>query len=122
VIVMAEGYVGEVRLFAGGSARLPKGWLPCDGRLMPIAQYQVLFSLIAPFYGGDGVRTFALPDLRGRSPVGAGEGPGLAPVELAQQVGNTPVAPATGGKGVPTPPGLGLTFMIAFAGEYPVPQ
>jgi hypothetical protein len=120
VFVMAQGYVGEVRLYSG--TRVPKGWLPCDGRLMPIAQYQVLYSVIGPLFGGDGFRTFALPDLRGRSPVGSGQGPDLPPIELAQQVGNTPVAPASGGTGVPTPAGLGLTFIIAYAGDYPVPE
>lgn len=49
----------------------PSGWLFCDGRLLPIAQYQALFSLLGITFGGDGRTTFALPDLRGRVPVGA---------------------------------------------------
>ncbi|WNC13646.1 tail fiber protein [Brevibacillus brevis] len=67
---MAEAYIGEIRLFAGNYA--PPGWALCDGRLIPIAQNTELFSLIGTNYGGDGVNTFALPDLRGRIPVGTG--------------------------------------------------
>jgi microcystin-dependent protein len=61
---MSTPYVGEIRLFAGNFA--PQGWLPCDGSLVPIADYDTLFQLIGTTYGGDGQTTFALPDLRGR--------------------------------------------------------
>ncbi|MGM0595216.1 MAG: phage tail protein [Pseudomonadota bacterium] len=57
------------------------------GQLVPISQYQALFSLLGTNYGGDGVTNFALPDLRGRSAVGAGRGPGLYPVPLGQRRG-----------------------------------
>lgn len=60
-------YVGEVRLVAW--PRIPAGWLPCDGRSIPISQYEVLYTLIGTTYGGDGVNTFNVPDLRGRTPL-----------------------------------------------------
>lgn len=69
---MSEPYVGEIRLFAGNFA--PQGWAFCDGQLLSIAQNVVLFDLIGTIYGGDGVSTFQLPDLRGRVPVHQGSG------------------------------------------------
>lgn len=71
---MSDCYVGEIRMFGGNYA--PEGWHLCDGSLLSLQDYQVLFSLIGTTYGGDGVNTFALPDLRGRVPVGQGQGPG----------------------------------------------
>ncbi len=62
-----EPYLGEIRLMAISFA--PQGWMPCDGRLMSIRQWTALFSLLGTNYGGDGIQTFALPDLRGRVPV-----------------------------------------------------
>ncbi len=67
---MSDQYVGEIRLFAGDYA--PENWAFCDGRLLSIAEYQMLYSLIGTTYGGDGVSNFALPDLRGRVPVSQG--------------------------------------------------
>lgn len=78
-------YLGEIILFAGKSA--PSGFLPCDGRLLSVTQYQILFSLIGTTYGGDGRTTFALPDLRSRAPIHAGKGPGLTPRQLGQRIG-----------------------------------
>jgi microcystin-dependent protein len=65
-----DQYVGEIRLVAFSFA--PVGWALCDGHLLPINQNQALFSLLGTYYGGDGRTTFAVPDLRGRVPVGAG--------------------------------------------------
>lgn len=62
---MTEPYIAEVRLFS--YVFPPRGWALCDGRLLAIAQNQALFSLIGTTYGGNGIQTFALPDLRGRS-------------------------------------------------------
>jgi microcystin-dependent protein len=59
---MAEAYLGEIRMFGGDFA--PRGWARCHGQLLPIAEHAPLFSLIGTTYGGDGVETFALPDLR----------------------------------------------------------
>jgi microcystin-dependent protein len=60
-------YLGEIRMFAGDFE--PYGWRFCDGRLLATADYDGLFQVIGTTYGGDGVDTFALPDLRGRAPV-----------------------------------------------------
>jgi len=73
---MAQPYVGEIRMFAGNFA--PAGWLFCEGQLLPISENEVLFQLIGTTYGGDGVTTFGLPDLRGRVPVHQGSGFTLA--------------------------------------------
>lgn len=74
---MSDPYLGEIRMFAGIDA--PDGWLVCDGKKLPVAQYRALFSVLGKVWGGDGVTTFALPDFRGRVPVGDGPGPGLTP-------------------------------------------
>lgn len=59
--------LGQIQLFAFSYA--PKGWMPCDGTLLPINQNTAVFSLFGTTYGGDGRTTFALPDLRGKEPV-----------------------------------------------------
>lgn len=82
---MPQPYLGEIKMFAGDFA--PRGWEFCDGRLVPIDEYDALFSLLGTIYGGDGSTTFRLPDLRGRVPVHSGEGPGLPTVRLGQQGG-----------------------------------
>ncbi|AKF07712.1 phage tail protein [Sandaracinus amylolyticus] len=69
---MSEPYVGEIRLFAGNFA--PVGWAICDGSLVSIAENELLFVVVGTTHGGDGVSTFALPDLRGRVPVHVGTG------------------------------------------------
>ncbi|WAH57639.1 tail fiber protein [Pseudomonas silvicola] len=86
---MSDPYVGEVRLFAG--ARVPVNWHLCDGSLVNIAQNEVLFSLLGTVYGGDGITTFGLPDLRGRVPVGQGTGTGLSPKVLGSLGGTETV-------------------------------
>jgi len=72
----ATPFIGEIMVFAGNFA--PRGWATCDGQLLPISQNTALFSLLGTQYGGNGVSTFGLPDLRGRAPVHFGQGPGLA--------------------------------------------
>lgn len=67
---MSEVFMGQVMPVAFPFA--PKGLAQCDGQLLPIAQNQALFSLLGTVYGGNGTTTFALPDLRGRVPVGFG--------------------------------------------------
>lgn len=59
---MTEPLLGEIRMFSGDFA--PRGWARCHGQLLPIADHAPLYSLIGTTYGGDGVETFALPDLR----------------------------------------------------------
>ncbi len=73
---MGEPFVGEIRMFGGSFA--PAGWAMCQGQLMPISQNDTLFTLIGTTYGGDGQETFALPDLQGRVPIHAGQGPGIS--------------------------------------------
>lgn len=68
---MADWFLGEIRLFP--YTRVPEGWVVCDGAILPINQYQALYSLLGYQFGGDGMTTFALPDLRGRVPVASGE-------------------------------------------------
>lgn len=63
-------YIGEIRMFAGTGT--PVGWMSCEGQPLNIATYPELYSLIGTIYGGDGVTTFALPDLRGRAPIHLG--------------------------------------------------
>jgi microcystin-dependent protein len=81
-----EPILGEIRMFAGDYA--PVGWALCDGRLLKIYEYDMLFALLDTTYGGDGIETFGLPDLRGRAPLHNGAGPGVDPIYLGQIGGN----------------------------------
>jgi microcystin-dependent protein len=80
-----EGYIGEIRGFAAGWA--PRNWSTCQGQLLAISSNTALFSIIGCEYGGDCRTTFALPDLRGRAPIGQGTGPGLTPRVMSQRSG-----------------------------------
>src|SRR5262245_54899621 len=80
-----EQFLGSLLLVPFAFA--PAGWALCNGQLLSIAQNQALFSLIGATYGGDGVTTFGLPDLRGRVPIGFGQGPGLQNYALGQSGG-----------------------------------
>jgi microcystin-dependent protein len=99
-------YVGEIRAF---TSELPRAWLPCDGRLLPIDKYQALYSTIGMVYGGDDSTKFALPDLRGR--VVAGADPGL----------NQPIGETSGSapNGSPAIPYAVARWAISVYGEYP---
>jgi microcystin-dependent protein len=66
----------------------PRGWYSCEGQLLSIAQNTALFSLLGTNYGGDGINTFALPDLRGRAVIGQGQGPGLNNYHVGQKGGH----------------------------------
>ncbi|KOY82056.1 phage tail protein [Lysinibacillus macroides] len=77
---MSEPFLGEIRLFSFGG--VPRGWMRCDGQVLQINTHQALYSLVGATYGGNGVTTFALPDLRGRVPVHVGNG-----VTLGQKAG-----------------------------------
>jgi microcystin-dependent protein len=72
---MAEPYLGQIEAFAFGYA--PRGWAICAGQTLPINQNAALFALIGTTYGGNGVSTFMLPDLRSRLAMGQGNGAGL---------------------------------------------
>jgi microcystin-dependent protein len=82
---MASPYIGDIRMFGGNFA--PVGYFFCEGQLLSIADYDALFSLIGTTYGGDGMTTFALPDLRGRIPIHSGQGPGLQAYTQGQASG-----------------------------------
>ncbi len=97
-----ESFIGSIFAFGGNFA--PQGTFPCDGRLLEINEYSPLFSILGTTYGGDGVTTFALPDLRGRAATGWGDGPGLTPVELGQVYGAERVSLRPGNLPPVTPP------------------
>ena len=78
----AEPFIGQMMLVPYNFC--PQRWAPAEGQLLSIAQNTALFSLLGTYYGGDGRTTFGLPDLRGRTPVGVGTGPGLSPVTEGQ--------------------------------------
>ena len=142
---MTDFYVGQVCFFA--FPRPPMGWLPCDGRLLPITQYQALFSLIGTMYGGDGRTNFALPDLRGRVPVAlTGTATGRIPTSRLGETGGATTITIPPGSGVPAakpdgndqtetvqtpqtisaalppPPFLTLNAFICLDGLYPVSE
>ncbi len=80
-----EGVMAVVTMVAYDFA--PKNWAFCNGQILPIAQNQALFSLLGTTYGGNGVNTFALPNLMGRTPVGLGQGQGLSNYTLGEVTG-----------------------------------
>lgn len=82
-----EPFIGQIQPFGFNFA--PRGWATCDGQLLRIADNQALFSLLGTTFGGDGRVTFALPDLRSRSIVGVGSGPGLDTISWGEKGGNT---------------------------------
>ncbi|WP_026556913.1 phage tail protein [Arthrobacter sp. 35W] len=83
----AEPYVGDIIMV--GFYFAPRGWLLCDGSLLPISQYEVLFVLLGTTYGGDGVNTFAVPDLRGRVAVHQGRSPASGTTYVLGQTGGS---------------------------------
>jgi microcystin-dependent protein len=93
-VLVVDQYLGELRLVPFTFA--PKGWALCAGQLLPINQNQALFALLGVTYGGDGKTTFALPDLRGRVPVGAGESAAGSTYELGSSGGHEGVKLAVG--------------------------
>ena len=86
---MAEPYIGEIKMFGGNFAI--RGYAFCNGQLLAINQNTALFSILGVTYGGDGRATFGLPNLQGRTAMGAGNGPGLTPRQLGETGGETAV-------------------------------
>ncbi len=124
--------LAEVKLFAGNFA--PRNWAFTNGQIISINQNQSLYSLLGTTYGGDGRTTFALPDLRGRTPIGVGQGSGLSNRQLGEKTGSeTVTAPSTGIQtqsgtdpvdygGVPEnnmQPSLGMNYIICLQGLFP---
>lgn len=91
---MSDPFLGEIRMF--GFGRTPVGWQACDGTLLSIAQNDALFNLLGTIYGGDGVNTFAVPDLRGRLPIHQGQGQGLSTYVIGQIAGTENVTLTSG--------------------------
>jgi microcystin-dependent protein len=123
-----DAYMGEIRTFAGNFA--PVGWLPCDGRLLSISEYDTLYALIGTTYGGDGVNTFGLPDLQGRAPmhrmqgsfpIGAKAGDEAVTLTLQQLPVHTHAAAATNMAGTADVPTNGLWASPVPDGSPPPP-
>ncbi len=129
-------YLGEIKAVAFNFA--PRGWALCEGQTLPLAQNQALFSLLGTSFGGNGSTTFQLPDLRGRVPMGVGQGFGLPNYLLGQQSGaanpslsvanlpsHTHTVPGSSntlaaGSGTALDnrqPALGIQFLITASGE-----
>ncbi len=87
--MQSRPFIGEIKVFSGNFE--PDGWLYCNGLLLPIYKYPELFSVIGNTYGGDGRMTFALPDMRGRVPMGEGAGAGLTSRQLGEKGGTETV-------------------------------
>lgn len=85
-----DPFIGQIIMFGGNFA--PRGWASCEGQLIAISQNTALFSILGTTYGGDGRTTFALPDLRGRTPISSGRGPGLSDHRLGSKSGFETVA------------------------------
>ena len=86
---MSQAFLGQIMLFGGSFA--PAGWAFCNGQLIAISQNTALFALLGTTYGGDGVTTFALPNLQSRVPVHQGQGPGLSSYVMGESAGSTAV-------------------------------
>lgn len=82
----SEPFLGQI--MCAGFNFAPNGWAMLNGQLLPINQNQALFALLGTMYGGDGRTTFALPDMRGRMLLGAGDGPGLTPRQQGETGGS----------------------------------
>ncbi len=121
---MAEPFLSEIRIMSFEFA--PKGWALCNGQLMPINQNQALFSLLGTTFGGDGRVNFALPDLRGRTPIHVGSGHTLGErggeqahtLSIAELPTHTHVLSGTTNNGttnVPTSNVLGKTLGLTYS-------
>lgn len=91
---MSQPYVGQIDMFGGNFA--PKGFALCNGQLMSPSQNQALFSLIGTYYGGNGITTFALPNLQSALPIHMGHGPGLSNYPIGQAAGSISVTLTVG--------------------------
>jgi microcystin-dependent protein len=79
-------YTGTI--YTTANTFCPRDTMPAQGQILPVVKYPALFSLVGATYGGDGRDTFGIPDMRGRSAVGAGLGPGLTKVTLGEMAGD----------------------------------
>jgi microcystin-dependent protein len=113
-----DSFLGEIKLV--GFNFTPRGWAACEGQLLPINQNQALFSLLGTIYGGDGRSTFALPDMRGRVPVGVGKTGDMGTIK--QGAISNPAEMAAGNNKdsiVYVPGNIGMRYIICTAGIFP---
>lgn len=87
---MADPFTAEIRAFGFNYA--PRDWATCDGQIVPISQNSALYALLGVTYGGNGQTNFQLPNLQGSTAVDAGNGPGLTPRDVGDQIGSATVA------------------------------
>lgn len=85
-----EPFIGQIQPYGFDFA--PRGWVRCDGQLLAISSNAALFSLLGTAYGGDGRTTFGVPDLRGRSMIHQGQGPGLPVYQMGQKAGQNSIS------------------------------
>lgn len=124
---MAEPFLAEIRIMSFQFA--PKGWALCNGQLLPINQNQALFSLLGTTFGGDGRVNFALPDLRGRTPIHAGGGHNLGErggeqahtLSVGEMPGHGHTLSASAADGTQPVPAGGLLAKAAPANPYHLP-
>jgi microcystin-dependent protein len=90
-----DPFVAEIRIFPFGQFA-PRGWAFCDGQILPLSQNTALFSLLGTNFGGDGIRTFALPNMHGRVPMHTGNGNGLTPRVIGEEDGTETVTLTSG--------------------------
>ena len=114
-----DAYTGEIMMV--GFNFCPRGWAETSGQTLQIARYQELFEVIGTTYGGDGLTTFSLPDLRGRVPMHSGFGLGLSPRPLGYADGQEEVAGVdpSGRSTAVTSPFLSVFFCINLDGKFP---
>jgi microcystin-dependent protein len=108
-----EGYVSEIRLFAPNFA--PRSWAFCYGQILSISTNQALFSLLGTNYGGNGIQTFALPDFRGRAPMGTGQATSISSFVLGQVSGTNSVTASVLNLPGHTHPGKGSLAIAAYS-------
>lgn len=119
-----DPFLGQI--MAVGFTFAPRGWAMCNGQILPIAQNTALFSLLGTTYGGNGQNTFALPDLRGRVPVGMGQGSGMSNITQGEANGsptttlNTPNMPIHTHPATVTPTGSIMASTSAGSLQAPV--
>lgn len=126
---MSEPFLSEIRMV--GFRFAPRNWAFCDGQILPVAQNQALFALLGTLYGGDGITSFALPDMRGRMPLHNGNGinqgaqvagfaaesiTAVKSIEVARQLATTNTTASALSSDTPY---IGINFTIALQGLFP---
>ncbi|MDH4568072.1 phage tail protein [Pseudomonas sp. BN414] len=116
---MSDPFLGEIRMVGFNFA--PRSWALCQGQQMAISQNSALFSLLGTMYGGNGQTTFGLPDFRGRSPVGQGQGLGLSPITIGEVSGTENVTILTTQMPAHTHTAVPTSTSIAASGQVSIP-